>query len=211
MEKTSQVETQKADANETKYSAQIETTSINEIKELKRTNLINKTGAVILLVAVLCLSFILIFKGIDIYKDAGLKQTSKTENVLLHHKANFHKTDSTTFKHHHPARKAPVKVNGEISTYTYTPGILMFIAIIAFVALSLCGSFAMLSKVLTSENELNSKIFDLHRDIHKEREMWELAKEKKEQELDYKYKELDYKRQEWERLEKVKKEFEHTH
>ena len=203
MEKTSQVETLKAGANETKYSAQIETTSINEIKELKRTNLINKTGAVILLVAVLCLSFILIFKGIDNYKDAGLKQISKTENLLLHHKANFHKTDSTTFKHHHPAKKAPAKVNGEISTYTYTPGILMFIAIIAFVALSLCGSFAMLSKVLTSENELNSKIFDLHRDIHKEREMWELAKEKKEQELDYRIRE-------WEKLEKVKKEFEQS-
>ena len=211
MEKTNRTEIQKADANETKVSGQIETTSIDVIKELKRKNSINKIGAVILVVAVLCLSFILIFKGIDIYKDAALKQTSKTENVLLHHSAKSHKTDSATPRHHHPAKNTPIKVNEEISTYSYAPGILMFIAIIAFVALSLCGSFAMLSKVLTSENELNSKIFDLHRDIHKEREMWELAKEKKEQELDYKYKELDYKRQEWERLEKVKKEFEHTH
>ena len=66
MENTNQTEAQKADANEIKDSGQIETTSINEIKELKKTNLINKIGAVILVVAVLSLSFILIFKGIDI-------------------------------------------------------------------------------------------------------------------------------------------------
>ena len=211
MENTNQTEAQKADANEIKDSGQIETTSINEIKELKRTNLINKIGAVILVVAVLSLSFILIFKGIDIYKDAALKQTSKTENVLLHHSAKSHKTDSATPRHHHPAKNTPIKVNEEISTYSYAPGILMCTGIIAFVALSLCGAFTMLSKVLTSENELNSRIFDLHKDIYKEREMWELAKEKKERELDYKHKELAYKIQEWEKFEKVKKEFEHNH
>lgn len=181
------------------------TNSNDDIKKLKKINSYNKVGALALVVFVLCISGLLIKIGIDNYNNATLKKTNKTENVILHHRANFHKTDSATPGDHHPVRNTPVRVNEETFTYTYTPSILMFIAIIAFVALSLCGSFAMLSKVLTSENELNSKMFDVHRDIYKEREMWELTQEKKEHELDYKYRELSYKVNEFEKIEKVKK------
>ena len=47
-------------------------------------------------------------------------------------------------------------------------------------SLSLWGSFTVLLKVLKSENEINSKILDVQKDIYKEQQMTVISNNKKE-------------------------------
>lgn len=94
--------------------------------------------------------------------------------------------------------------------YNNIASILLYASILVFISFTMWGTFTILLKVLRTEEELNAKLFKIQEELFKETQMWEITKLKKDKEMELKEKELEYKIVEFERLEKMKKEFEHN-
>lgn len=78
-----------------------------------------------------------------------------------------------------------LKTEKSIST-DYVSEVLFYLAFLIIVLTGLGGYFSILHRVIKSENEMRSKLFETQKDLYREIKMWELAKAKNDNDLDYK-------------------------
>ena len=159
-----------------------------KFNELVNMNKWNKRFALIGVLLSLLLSCGLIYHGMCIYdsKDSVLYNTTTTKYVPINQICAKQHADTTA------CCKVLCKVESvpEVVTennYNNATKVLLCISALIFIILALLGAFTFLVKVLKSEQEINSKLFELYKDIYKETEMWNLTKQKKEYELKEKF------------------------
>ena len=148
-------------------------TKHEDIKKLLNITMRNKKIACIGVCIALALSFTIICCLIqDKHNDGKLLKPTITTSEIQHFSTST--SDSLNCK-------LPTKIeNITEKSYNNTPIILLYVSVSLFVFLALYGSFSILVKVLKSENELNTKIFDLEKELYKENKIWELTCAKKE-------------------------------
>lgn len=183
-------------------------------KDLVKINNLNKLVSIVLVFGALFLSF----KAIIYSMDGTPMIKSKSETEYVQDMSNSQEAETIAYESSNKTKREPIKVTEEV----YSINILWYINIIVFVSFSLWGAFTVLLKALKFENEMNSKLMDVQKDIYKETEMWKLAKQKKEYESNTskvselndsskKDKEVQKKIDEFEGIEKVKLELKYKH
>lgn len=150
--------------------------NIEIYKALKKTKC-NKIFAIIGVLLALVLSCVIIIIGLNDDKSGTAKQRLDKSIEAI---TNTPPSDTACCAWHHKTKSIPIEITEK--DYNNTDNTILYISILAFILLSLCGTFTVLLKVLKSENDINSKILDIQKDIYKEKQMWELMKEKKQQE-----------------------------
>jgi hypothetical protein len=194
--------------------------NLEENNQLVRTNKHNKFRMIVIVVLAMLLSFGLVGWGVYKFNEYSPKNQNKTETQLTQHQCCVQKTDTITSKKTCAAEYVPIKIIEE--DYTNAPMVLMYLSMLVFISISLWGSFTALFKVLKSEHEMNSILFDIQKDIYKETQMWELTKQKKELENNTSKasekdnspkidKEVQKRIDEFEKIEKVKLELKYKH
>ena len=190
--------------------------NLDEIKKYQKVNYLNKFVILVITLIVLYFSFNLVDRGIEISKNYSPIIENHTVTDFMHHQCSVSKSDSATCAVMSPP------TNTTQDDYSIAPCMLMYIGILVVVSFSLWGLFTALFKVLKSEHEMNSKLFDVQKDIYKETQMWELTKQKKEQENNTSKvsekdsspkidKEVQKRIDEFENIEKVKLELKYKH
>lgn len=188
----------------------------DKINELVNKNKWNKRFALIGVLLSLILSCGLIYHGMCIYdsKDSVLDNTTTTKYVPIKQICAKQHADTTTCcKVLYGVESVPEVVTE--NNYNNATNVLLCISALIFIILALWGTFTFLVKVLKSEQEINSKLFELYKDIYKETKMWELTKQKNEyenekfkslkpQEKSFKEIELDLKIKEFQEIEQKK-------
>lgn len=193
----------------------------NKINELPKVSGYNKWIAVAVVAIAALLSFFAI-------KENGLSSNNATSVSVVYDSLNqeqhqipdtckfapsgsdkklSHSSDSTNSKS--PAITSITSITA--NKISYTTAILLYCCILVFIAVSLSGSFIILLKVLKFEHDMKSKILDVQKEIYKEKQMWKLANEKKQQEFEDKKQELDLNKKAWNELEKERAIFKYEH
>lgn len=193
----------------------------NKINELCKTAKCNKWiawgVAIVVIVVALILSFVTIKNGLDnsskscnlhilVVSDSLSNVKHLLSDACKMSPANQKKdtssvSDTTNSKSPAKASMTQNNISGKIYV-TDTSVILLYCCILVFIAFSLGGAFTMLFKVMKFENDMRAKILDVQKEIYKEKQMWELATEKKLQEFKDKEQELSLNKRAWDELEK---------
>ena len=154
---------------------------INEkLKICKR----NKIGGLACVAIVLFLSFVLVNKGINkINSEKGILEKTVVTKGLDNVQLNILKVPLDTSNYILPIEVETVPVIATEENYNNTANVLLCVSALMFIILALWGAFTFLFKVLKSEHEIELKVLDVELEIYKEKEMWELTKNKKELDL----------------------------
>lgn len=157
----------------------------DKIKKLINKNKWNKFFALLGLLLALLLSCALIYHGMRIYdsKKPAFNNITITKYVPVDQICTKqHSVSTTTCCKISPiAERVPAVVTEEV--YNNTVNVLLCVSALMFIIFALWGAFTFLFKVLKSEHEIELKVLDVELEIYKEKEMWELTKNKKELDL----------------------------
>ncbi len=147
-------------------------------EQFTRNNKHNKWIAIAAVIVTLSLSFSLVYVGFTDNNSKSSVPCKEVTTVGLNNTAqmDYKVSSDTTLNATLNIQQTPIEITDKHCCRI--TDILPYIGIIVFVVLSLWGAFTVLLKTLKYENEMNVKIFDVHKDIYKETQFRELVSKK---------------------------------